>query len=142
MSDSIWSRLRLPEDTRLAIRLLRIDGKIVVYDEYTKSLMAEDGSDPDRFCEPCNGFFKSSLILRRVHEDAVSIHSHTMRGGCVEYNFECVVTLDGTLLEGTVSDSDAGVVPMEQSFVDELFQTSRIKWDFRERGDYEESESE
>jgi hypothetical protein len=139
---SVFHRLRLPEDTVKAVRLLRVNGLIVVHDEFTEDMAAQDGADASKFCAPGNGVPKNSYIVQLIGEDVVSIISRTMRGGKVAHNFECVVTRAGTLLTGSVDTGAYGEEPMDQEFIDELFSNPPPRWDFLERGQYEESESE
>jgi len=139
---SVFERLRLPENTVSAVRLLRVNGLVVVHDEFTEELAAEEGADPSKFCAPGNGVPKNSYVVRLIGEDVLSVISRTMRGGKVAHNFECMVTRAGTLLNGSVDDGAYGQYPMDQEFIDELFNNPPPRWDFVERGQYEESESE
>jgi hypothetical protein len=138
---SIFDKLGLPLNTVCAIRLLRVNGRIVVHDRMTREMLEEPGADRTKFCEPENGVPKNSYYVRLLSDQLVSIVSRTMRGGEVAHNFDCVVDVNGNIVQGTVNTSSYGDIEMEQDYLDDLYR-QHLKWDHVERGQFEASDSE
>lgn len=136
--------LHLPADTVRAQRWLRVNNKIVIYNNETAALVAGDLSaadgkfDPSRYTRPENGFYVNSLCVERLPDGTYRLTSDTILDGETEKNFSCIVRGNGRLVTGTVNTFAFGEMPIDQGYVTELLEESldaKHQWDVIERAE-------